>query len=186
MKPFYDADRYLVRITNQALGSTSKGNIQLVVSFLVLGKPDPANPENYFPAKQQLERRFYRVINENTIEFVLEDLRALGFSGDSFAQLDPSSPNHFSFKDLELEMYCGHGRDDKGEVREEWSIARGGGPLVKEAAPGEKVRQLDYAFGARLRSLREKTAPMASAPRPPKQQPVAAGNLEITDDDVPF
>lgn len=182
MKPVYAEGRYLCKITGQALGETSKGNVQFVMSFQVLGKIDPANPDNYFPEQQQLERKTWRAITEGTIEYFLENLRSLGFTGDSFSQLDPKSPKHQSFKDLEVEMYCTHGRDDKGQEREEWSIARSGGPLVQQQAPDEKVRQLDYAFGAKLRSLREKK-PLASAPR---QQPVVAGGYEPADDDVPF
>lgn len=180
MKPFYPPGRYVCRIIGQGLGQTSKNNVQLVLSFIVLGTPDPNDPNKYVPVQSQLERRFYRVLNDNTMPMALEDLRALGFEGTSFAQLDSKHPKAFSFKDLLIDMNCDHGiNQNTGEPREEWAIARST-PLVQEEATPDKVRELDLVFGKQLAGLKQQK---------PKQEaaPVTAGRgLEVTDEDVPF
>jgi hypothetical protein len=202
MKPFYEPRKYWVKVTGQGLGQTSKGNIQFVLSFTVLGAVNPDNPDEYLEEKAQLERRYWRVLNERTIDWGTEDLKTLGFAGDSFAQLDPKHPRHWSLKDQMVMMFCNHTTDQNGELREEWSIARTG-PLVQEEAAVDKVRQLDALFAKNLEYLKSggKTPPESGAASGKKQAgarqagmknvsaqvPVHAGSgQEITDDDIPF
>ena len=194
MKPFYAPGRYVCRVEKHDIGTTSKGNVQLVVQFRVIGRPNPDDPEQYYHEKTQLERRYYRVLNENTIEWATEDLKALGFRGDSFEQLSPNHPQAWSFEGVELDMFCNHESDQKGELREVWFIARTGGSLVQEAADVSKIRELDYVFKKQLQSLKGGDEPPAKAAAPArsgKGKPAAAAAKPaaatvIDDGDVPF
>lgn len=203
MKPFYEhGGKYVTRVKDSQLTQTSNNNTQWVVSFTVLGTPDPNDDSRYIESKVQMDRYFRRVINQNTIEFAIQDMRAFGFAGDSYAQLDSRHPKAWPLKGMEIEMYCQHERDQNGEPKEVWSVARESMSL--EQAPADKVRELDYAFGAQLKSLKQqKPAPQAQqtqqqAPQQParaqrqqpkvqpKPQPVAAGRFETSDEDIPL
>lgn len=189
MKPLPPVGLYAARVTGQALGTTSKDNIQLVLEILVLGEVNPAKPGEYFPMPTQLRRRIYRVFTEKTKEYVTEDLRTLGFAGDSISQLDPKHPKHWSFVDQEVDVFCGHEHDQNGEMRERWSLARTSAPLVQQDAADDKLRQLDALFRDNLASL--KSGGARERPAQPRKVdskvPVAVGsNLEIDDSDVPF
>lgn len=190
MRPQHDEGKYVVEIIDQGMGVTTNGNVQFVLKFKVLGKVDPANPNNYFKNEVQSERAMYRVINENTIDFALDELRVLGFEGSSFSQLDPKDSKHVSFVGHQVDMQCQHKADLNNQPKEEWSVFRGGGVLIRQEASPEQLRQLDYLFSKRLKELRpEKAAPAPAAKstaapaRGARPMPVAQG---VTDDDVPF
>jgi hypothetical protein len=70
-KPFYPVGAHVCRATGQSLGETRNGNVQFVLNFVVLGMPDPKNPDNYLSlaAVKQKPRSWYCVLNENTIGF---------------------------------------------------------------------------------------------------------------------
>ncbi len=184
-----DQDVYWCKATGQALGETNNKNTQLVVSFIVLGKVDPTNPDQYIPIKGMYERRWYRVLNENTIDFATMELKeGFGFAGDSFGQLDPKHPRYWSFKDQNVKMYCKHSLNQKNEMREEWSVARSGGPLIKEEASDDKIRQLDTLFAKNLEYLKGKGATSPDIGKKKSASAPSAGTIsqEIDDSDIPF
>lgn len=196
MKSLTPNGNYWVKITGQGLGQTSTGNIQMVLEFQPLGLVNPQNREEYLvdESLQNITRRFYRVLNENTMPFATEELKVMGFKGDSFEQIDPRHPRHWSFKDQLVMMYCQQGTNHKGEPREEWNIARSS-PMVREEAPKDKLRSLDAMFQKNLQYLRGDQPFMPgntgkkqeSSPAKKKSVTVPAGaSQEITDDDVPF
>lgn len=182
MTTFYQPGRYWGKITEQAIGKTSNGNPQIVLRFLVLGRINPANPEgDLLPVESQMERTFYRVITEKTIDFVMQDLETLGFSGTSFSQLDP---NHESSQDLtgkELEWSCSH-ESYQDDMKERWHLARSG--VVVQPLESKELRKLDAMFGKQLK---------AGASKKPNDKPQDESGRKVPEpvnetesDDIPF
>ncbi len=185
-KPFYQSGRYACKITGQALGKAGTGNPQFVLRFQVFGLVDPQDPSRFIPAPQQYERTHYRTITEKTVPYLLEDLKILGFDGDSFRDLDPGTEGFCDFRGKDVDMWCAHEQAQDGGEREKWSVARqGGGEMKVDPLDSKKVRELDNLFGKQLKGLRS-----ATSPRPRTETTVAAGDPlaseGITDDDVPF
>lgn len=179
--PFYQSGRYACKITDQAMGEAGTGNPQFVLRFKVMGLVDPADPTRFIPAQQQFERTFYRTITEKTIDYFVEDLKTLGFTGDSFRLLDPKVDGFHDFRGADVDMWCAHEDDPKGGQREKWSIARQGGDFEVKPIDSKKLRQLDNLFGKHLKVLG------TSGPKSEQQPAVAVATADhITDDDVPF
>lgn len=181
-KPFYESGRYACKVTDQAMGEASTGNPQFVLRFKVMGLVDPSDPTRFIPAQQQYERTFYRTITEKTIEYFVEDLKTLGFSGDSFKKLDPNTDGFHDFRGADVDMWCAHEDDTSGGSREKWSVARQAGSFEVKPLESKKLRELDNLFGKHLKGLK------SEAPRQVEPQPAAvmASAEGITDDDIPF
>ncbi len=178
--PFYAVGRYACKVTDQALGETSTGKPQFVLRFQVLGLVDPKDPSRYIAGAQQYERTHYRAITDKTIQYFIEDLKLLGFKGESFKALDPNNDGFHDFRDLDIDMWCSHENDQEGKPREKWGVARQGSTFEVKPLEAKKVRDLDNLFGKQLKS--------AKAAEPVRTAPANAASpaMEITDDDVPF
>jgi hypothetical protein len=140
--PYYAEGKYVCRVTGQELSTTSNDNLQFVLTFTVLGVPDPENPDNFLKAERQSERHWYQVLNENTLKFALEALERIGFVNKTFSRLDPKTPGFHNFRDQVVDMYCKHEAQEGKPARERWSPAR---PPAKApaAVKAEKLEELD-------------------------------------------
>lgn len=172
--PYYEVGRYVCRLGQHAMVEKEKGP-QLVLRFKVLGRYDNMGQVHEV---NSYERTYYRVFNENTISFAIEDLKALGFAAPKFSSLDPEDSDPFNFDGIECDMWCSHKPNRDGDMQEVWSPAKQGGSTEIEGKRVEKsaLRKLDNLFG---RQLRSEVAPTG------KPQPVAASQ-GISDEDVPF
>jgi hypothetical protein len=179
LKPFYDEGKYRCRITAQALGKAKTGTPQFILKFLVLGV---SLGEQEYDQTTQYERTMYRAITEKTIEYVKEDLQAIGFNRESFKYLDPNQNDFQDFTGAELTMYCSHENDQNGDMRERWGIDRGARGLKVDPLEPKGMRELDALFGKHLKGLKPATPPARNAAEQPGSLAVAG----ITDDDVPF
>ena len=141
MSVFYDEGNYRGEIIDQAIGAASTGNPQLVLQFRVLSH---ANGD---PVMKQYERTLYRIITEKTQSFVQQDLDTLGFTGTSFRQLDPAIEGFQDLTGQQVEFYCTHEENLKGEMREKWSIAHGPRPIKCDPLAESDYRRLDAMFG---------------------------------------
>jgi len=173
-KTFFDEGRYRGRVASQALGESSKGNPQFVLSFDLLGRYDTAAAEGLAEC-EAYERTMWLTITDKTVEFIADDLSALGFTGGSFGRLDPNHTNHQSFVGQEVDVFCEY--DVWQDVRRErWRLSSGGGFVVKPL-DADKVRTLDALFGSAL-----KPAPAAAADELTKE----AAATVVTGDEIPF
>jgi hypothetical protein len=179
--PYYSVGRYWGKITQQALGeSKEKKTPFFAIRFIVTGKVDPADPQGDLIACEQYERTLNMYLTEGTIEFVTRDLEKLGFQGDSFKYLDPSTPGFHDFTGVEGAFYCSH-EEYEGKAREKWSLAKEGGTKLEvEPLESKQVRALDNLFGKHLKGLK-KAAPKSEVKQP---EPVGAG--APPSDDIPF
>lgn len=180
--PHYPKGRYVGKILNQALGKAGTGNPQLVIQIKVLGKPDPLDPGSYIPDPHQYERTVYRTITEKTVPYIIEDLKALGVSIQSWKQLDPSTPGFVDLRGNDADFFCNHEASQDGGVREKWGIAMHASEFKVETLEPAKMRELDNLFG---KQLKEAFKPGA-APKTQAQPAIATMEEGVSDDDIPF
>ena len=180
MSAFYEAGVYSCQVTGQAMGKSSTGNAQFILRFKVLSAADGRPIKSY-------ERSYYRSITEKTIDYFINDLKALGFTGSSFRLLDPTAEGYENFTGMKLEMNCEHEARDN-DTKERWGFARRTGTgAVAAQAPHDSgtMRKLDNLFGKHLRPL-ARSAAAASPPARSAAPNADADPIVITDDDVPF
>ena len=165
MSTYFEQGRYRGRINAQGFTEASTGNPQFFITFDVLGVYDPASPEGPRPTKQGT-RTIFRAITDATIDYLLEDLKSLGYDKQSFAFLDPGQHEHHSFVGQEIDAICTH-KEHNGAMNEKWSLSRGGGQLNVKPVDSTAIRRLDALFGAKLKAN-------ASSSKKPAPQPVAS------------
>lgn len=147
MNVYYPPGNYRAEVTNQALGETKKtGNPQFVLTFRVLEALDHPSP-----GMNSYERSIFRVITDNTVEYLLQDLERLGFYGQSFSQLDPETEGFHDFRGKEIEVFCKH-EEYEGNSVERWSLSRGGSLEIKPL-PAKSRRDLDNKYGKQLKAM---------------------------------
>lgn len=182
--PFYESGKYIGKVIQQGFTKAKTGTTQFVLRVKVLGYPNEDG--SYTPDAHQYERTIYMPITDKTIDFVAQTLEYLGYNRPGFGPLDPSHPQHQSFVDNQVDLYCAHEADQNGEQRERWRIDRGMGSGAKlDPLSPKEVRELDALFG---KAIRPAGTSAPSTPSPAKSNPndfVLAGT-EITDDDIPF
>lgn len=184
-KVYYEMGRYWGRVTHQKLGKTKNGNPQLVISFLVLGKINAMDPEgDLLAVSQQYERTVFRVITENTIEWVEQDLDKLGWTGTDWSQFDETNPHCVSFVGTELAFSCKHEPHfETKEPREVWSVSQESpGMAVTPLEPSE-LRKLNTMFGKALKE-RKPPSPKAESPRKSPEPTSATPPKTLTPDEV--
>ena len=176
--PYYDPGVYLCRITEQRVSETQKGYPQLVLAFEVSAKR--TNGDDY-QGVDGPPRRWYQAVTDQTIDFVLEDLAALGFHAMDFNQWDQDGKQCYSLVGTEVSMRCEHKPHYKtGEPHEEWSVFR-----QREIPKASKsaISQL-AAFSPRLKAMNRGKAVAeqpVNKPLPPQTQPA-----DTPADDIPF
>jgi hypothetical protein len=169
MAAYYEPARYRARITRQSLGENKKGNPELQIHFKPYGiyGPDGQLQPFDFP----YERTVYLVFTDATLGtpdqpgWVIATLAHLGFTGDSFALLDPGEPNHVSFVNQEVDVFC-EVETYEGKEREKWNIQRQ--TTVSTQKPLEKkgIRALDAKFGRVLKTMSPTRPIQPSMPAP--------------------
>jgi len=200
---YYDEGSYVAEVLGQGLGKAKTGTMQFVLGIRILGRPRTDGDIDLAP--QKYTRTIYMYFTEASISFVVEALRALGYTEDSFGPLDPGHPQHQSFVGQQIDVYCKHEIDQAGEVREKWSVSRGMPGVITEPLNAKEVRELDALFGKALRppagpakgipqnAPKKPASGRPSIKEPPYQEPApieayAADATEIQEesDPVPF
>jgi len=152
-RPYYAPGRYWGKIVHQALSESSNGNPQVIITFEVIGAVNPDDPDgDLLPCGQRNERSVFQTITDKTVEWVTDNLRKLGFTSNSFADIDLDSTNCCDLRNREAPFWCDHEAHYKtGDPVERWKVASDGNGLqVKPLAP-KGVRQLDAMFGKYLK-----------------------------------
>lgn len=187
-KCFYEVGLYYGRITQQALSASGTGTPQLVLRVKILGIPDAVSGD-VEPIKSQFERTIYISLTEKTLPFVIETLGILGFTGTKISQLDPAAPNGQSLIGKEVDLWCSHEEDMKGDMRERWQISKGSQAIEVRAIDPKKSRALDNLFGKALSANKaaEKIATRKAAPAEEDVDQSKSGyaNPEISDSEIP-
>lgn len=176
--PYFEPGRYWGRLKQQALGKTSNGNPQIILTFDIVGKINLSDPDGDLLSCPQYERTVFRVITQKTIDWVLQDLEALGFQGTSFGEIDPTQPRFQDLTGKELALYCDH-ETYEGKTREKWGIYSEGGGLQVKPLEAQDVRKLDAMFG---KALKER---IPAPPKEPASNPSKAKAAHAASD-LPF
>lgn len=149
----YDSGTYVGRVTKSGLGkSKDKGTPYFFVSFIPIGKIDPATPGE-LAACLDFERTVFRYLTEGTIDYVAKDLAALEYPYDTFDQLAAEHPKHHSFIDREIRVMCKH-EPYQNEMKEKWEFAFSGSGLAHEKLDPTGTKHLNAMFGKQLKSAR--------------------------------
>lgn len=149
MSIVYQPGRYKGVVAAQAMSETKTGNTQFVLTIDLLGFCDPSQPDSLTRVPPG-QRSVFRVITDKTIDYVLEDLKYLGYDKPTFGPLDPSHPQHHSFKGQEVDLICAH-EEYNEQMQEKWSLSRGGGLNLKPL-DNAALRKLDALYGAKLKA----------------------------------
>jgi len=177
----YDPGRYKAVVAAQAMSETKTQKTQFVLSFDLLGMCDPTQPDSLIRVTPG-QRSCFRVLTEKTIDYFLEDLKHLGYDKPSFGPLDPSHPQHHSFKGQEIDVICAH-EEYEGNMQERWSLSRGGGLNLKPV-DNAALRKLDSLWGGKLKA---NASPSAKTAAPRQNANAATETVPPEDgDSVPF
>lgn len=179
MSIYYPPGRYRGRVVGQAMTMTKKEEPQFVLTFDLVGLYDPSQPEA-LAAVNPGQRSVFRVINQNTIDYMIQDLQYLGFDKASFGLLDPSVDGHHSFIGREIDALCSH-EEYEGAQREKWQLSRGGGGMNLKPADNTAMRKLDALFGAKLKANAAPTKKSAAS-----QQNANAKAEQPQEEAIPF
>lgn len=169
--------RYRGRMARATLGkSNTKGTPQIAFEFTPIGMYGA----NGLEACAADERTIFKYVSDNTIDYLIQDLAALGFDRASFAEIDSDAPNAFPWRGIEFDCRLTMEDYDPGDgkpvrQKERWEFARGkatGKPIEQTEVAG-----LDAKYGAYLKGRGAAATATAGA----TAQPVTR-----VDDDVPF
>lgn len=183
MQPQFQAGRYTARVVAQAFGKSSNGNHQFILRVEPLYILDG---EQWQAVSIQATRTIWLTITDKTVERVVDQLKAIGWNGERWADLDPDNGT-VSLVDSEIELLCRHEPDHKNpsELRERWELP-GGGPSELENDPSA-AKTLDVMF---KRQSKPAAKPTAKLPPKPVAKPaaVAAVDADAAEEsaDIPF
>lgn len=163
------AGYYVGHIQSWELGEANTGNPQFVLRVLLDHFKGPGGKREEC---DQVERSVYRVITDRTVDYFVNDLKALGYDRDNFDGLDPDSPDAFDFSGLEVEVQLRF-ETYEGKTREKWNLAVvSGRPEVKPLDVGGRAT-LNARFGSKLAPLRG-----GSSPPPIRRRPASSPTVE--------
>lgn len=179
---YFAQGAYKCEVLDQGLSISKTEKPQIWLQVRVLESID--NPELTL---NQYERTIYWTLTDKTIDFTLEKLERLGFSGDSFRNLDPNVEGHHSFVGQVIDCYCKL-ETYEGKEREKWDLSNQSGGARPDPLGDSDARKLDALFGRKLKERFKK--PSARKPAK-KSEPVAVGTVSDVDpppadDDIPF
>ena len=168
MTVYYPEGAYRGEIVDQGLSQSSNGNAQIWLKIQVDGG------QQY----DAHERMIYWTITEKTIDFVLEKLELLGFTGQSFKDLDLNGNRPQSFVGRTEDFWCKIEYYD-GKEKERWDLSRGD-TAVKSLDEAD-ARKRDAMFGKKLKErFRGTKAKAVEAEEPMQTDDVPA------EDEIPF
>ena len=102
---------------------------------------------------QQYEREIKLWLTDNTIDQVVSRLRAMGWTGDTFKELEPG---RHSFEGINIQLRCFHS-EVNGKVYENWEFPP---PRTASSENNSTVaKRVDALFGKALRT-KKGTAPV--------------------------
>ncbi len=158
--PFYKEGLYFGTVTGQRFGMTGqKKTPYIAIAFKPTLRANPVTPNDKDTGEAletSYEREVTLYITEATIKngMTVEQLRAVGWEGTRFSDLDPDSPNFQDLTGNEVKFYCKHETakegTHKGKTFDRWSVSTGtkGGSFDKPENQKGVAAKLDALFGA--------------------------------------
>ena len=178
------AGLYKARIANWGFNKAKTGTPQLVFQFDLMAEIDPTLPDAMTQFQEPyVQRSLFRALTKDAVEYVVEDLKKLGYDRETFDEFDPAHPNAFPFKGVEFDVKCEHDVWNNRPV-ERWAFSWAGGGPAMGALPQDDMRKVNMLFGAKLKGLRAGKpagvmAPPSQAAAPPASAEKAAVSQSV-------
>lgn len=170
----YEPGIYRARIVAQGFSESKQKSTPFF--FLHIEVVSAAGP-NRMPSKAY-QRTIDWYCTENTIGFVLEKLRRLGWTGSKMAELAPGHPQHHSFVGDEIDVEC---KIENEYDRFDIVAGSSGSGAAPEAKQGI-ASKLDKLFGKAIAASATSKKPKSEPPAKEKQEAVE----EEYEDAIPF
>jgi hypothetical protein len=105
-------------------------------------------------------REYAKAITDKTIDWVLADLKQVGYTGDGLRQFDPEAPGAVNLFGREIEVVCEH-ETYRDSTRESWSVYR----EPRRRVGADVLAALDARYADKLRRTlgKDKPAPVVTA-----------------------
>lgn len=175
---YYNPGRYWCKVTSQGFNKSKEKGTPF---FFLAIKPYEifVTEEECEPVDGNYERKIDLYITDKTIENVVGKLRAMGWTGDDFRDLEPANPDGHSFVGKEIVVHCKHEQvGDK--VYDKWELpGTGGGPDIDNDP--NVSRTLNAMFGKALKG--NGNAPKKA--KPPVKETVPT-DVQMDEDQIPF
>jgi hypothetical protein len=100
-------------------------------------------------------RHYFKAVTANTYEWVLRDLKKVGYDREGIDGFDPEAPGAPNLFGREFDVHCTH-EEYKGETKERWSVGRR--PRPRKRVDRDVLAGLDAKFG------KKKSGPKSGGP----------------------
>jgi hypothetical protein len=142
-----DSGKYRGRVVDYGVFESTAGKQHktVFVAFELLSKY-ASDTEALIPCPGE-KRTYIKAITPKTIDWVLADLKAIGYDRVAFRYLDPEVPDAVNLFGREVDVDCDH-EVYEGKTRERWSIHRE--PSRKKLGRDE-LAALDAQYADNLR-----------------------------------
>jgi hypothetical protein len=161
----YEEGKYLGHIHDYGiLEAAEEGKYdQLFIEFEIRGRYDSVTGKllECPPGK----RTYYRSTHPNSEDWLLSDLKLLGYDRPSFGYLNPEVEGAVDWFGREVVFACRHDTSRGGRPREQWSLAR---ERTRKKATAETLARLDARLADKLQK--------AFGALPPPAAPLTAPN----------
>jgi hypothetical protein len=168
------AGRYKARATAVALGMTSTGKEQVIVSFQALDTGEMISWYGYF--------------SERTWERTVEALRICGWTGDDLTDFEGGNLAGIDTHEVEIVVEDEPDMDGVPRSRVRWvNMLRGSGIAVKQPLEGPQLKTFAQQMRGKILSL-DKAKPAQKPTRPApaaRQKPRQADPIDAEMDDAP-
>ena len=156
----FEPGNYLGRIQDYGiLEAKEQGKYdQVFIEFEVIGRFDPTTGQ--LQECPPAVRTYYKSTHPNSVDWLLDDLKSLGYDKPSFRYLDPEVEGAVNWYGKEVAVTCDCGKSKDDTPREQWSLTRG---RTRKKAKAETVARLD----ARLADNLKKTFGRGAQPAAP-------------------
>jgi hypothetical protein len=155
-----DPGRYRGRIRDYGVTQSQAGQQlpTVFIAFDLIGQYDPTTGElQSCPANT---RTYFKSVSARTIDWLLSDLRAIGYDSPGLEFLDPETPGAANLFHREIDVVCDH-ETYQGQTRERWSIFR---EQRRERIGRDALARLDAQFADQIRRVLGTTQSAAPAP----------------------
>lgn len=176
--PYYGPGLYRFRVTDQGFGESAKKQTPY---FFLRGVPFLQLTDGTEYAVKEYEREIQLYLSDKAIDISVDKLRALGWQGASFRELDPTSSDAHLFIGESITAECSHDTTDSG-TWDKWNL-----PRVNAASSDKPPKpKSDPKIASKLDALFGKSLKPAGAA--PKARPAATPRPAAvrTESDIPF
>jgi hypothetical protein len=141
--------KYRGRITDYGVTQSQAGQHlpTVFITFELVGQYDPDTGE--VGPCEPVGRTYYKSISPKTIDWLLADLKAIGYDRPGLEYLDPETPGAADLFDREIDIDC-ESETYQGQTRDRWSIHR---ERTREKIGREGLARLDAQFGDQIRRV---------------------------------